>query len=70
MLGRDPQAFLQGEAGEAATDNAQIEGLIAERVAAKKTRDFKRADAIRAELLALGVVLEDKPGGVTEWRRA
>jgi len=70
LLGRDPQAFLQGEAGEAATDNAQIEGLIAERVAAKKTRDFKRADAIRAELLALGVVLEDKPGGVTEWRRA
>jgi cysteinyl-tRNA synthetase len=70
LLGRDPQAFLQGEVGEAATDNAQIEGLIAERVAAKKARDFKRADAIRAELLALGVVLEDKPGGVTEWRRA
>ena len=47
-----------------------IDQKIAERAAAKQTRDFKRADAIRAELLAQGIVLEDKPGGNTEWRRA
>ena len=30
----------------------------------------KQADAIRADLLAQGIVLEDRPGGTTEWRRA
>ena len=69
LLGREPQSFLQAGTGAAANDTAWIDGLIAERAAAKTERDFKRADAIRAELLASGVVLEDKPGGVTEWRR-
>ena len=45
---------------------AQIEA----RTAAKAARDFAEADRIRAALLADGVILEDKPGGVTEWRRA
>ena len=46
-----------------------IERLIGERKAAKAAKDFKLADAIRAELHAQGVALEDKPGGATEWRR-
>ncbi|MFJ1055158.1 cysteine--tRNA ligase, partial [Bordetella bronchiseptica] len=37
---------------------------------AKAARDFARADAIRAELRAAGVELDDKPGGLTQWRRA
>ena len=71
LLARDPKAFLQGGAGEAADAlaPAAIEALIAERQTAKKARDFARADAIRAELAGHGIVLEDGPGG-TSWRRA
>lgn len=61
----EPEAFVQG----AATGQLNVETLITERNAAKKAKDFARADAIRKELEAAGVVLEDKPGGVTEWRR-
>ena len=46
----------------------QIQSLIAEREAARLAKNFKRSDEIRDKLLAAGVRLEDKPGGVTEWR--
>lgn len=46
-----------------------IEARIAARIAARKAGNFTEADAIRAELAAAGVILEDKPGGLTEWRR-
>ena len=39
------------------------------RVAAKQAKDYAEADRIRKELLDAGVALEDKPGGLTEWRR-
>jgi cysteinyl-tRNA synthetase len=67
ILQCDPQAFLQS-AGAGDLSAEQIEVLIAERVAAKKGKDFARADQIRNELLEKGVVLEDTREG-TSWRR-
>jgi cysteinyl-tRNA synthetase len=46
----------------------EIEALIAERAAAKRAKDFARADAIRQGLKERGIALEDGPGG-TVWRR-
>ncbi|MGB7480991.1 MAG: cysteine--tRNA ligase [Burkholderiaceae bacterium] len=70
LLERSPDDFLKGRAAAVAADEEKIQQAIAERAAAKKNRDFAAADRIRAELLAQGIALEDKPGGVTEWRRA
>ncbi|MBL4775109.1 MAG: cysteine--tRNA ligase [Mariprofundus sp.] len=50
-------------------DTAHIEALIIERSEAKKMRDFARADAIRNELAADGIVLEDSASG-TIWKKA
>ena len=49
--------------------DSDIEALIAERQAARKEKNFKRADEIRDELLAKGIVLEDTREGV-KWKRA
>ena len=49
--------------------DAQIDIKVQERAQAKQNKDFKQADQIRQELAAAGIVLEDKPGGVTQWRR-
>jgi cysteinyl-tRNA synthetase len=71
LLERSPQQFLQaGSPGEGGMIESAINDAIARRAAAKKARNFAEADAIRAELTAAGIVLEDKPDGTTNWRRA
>ena len=65
FLQADPEAFLKG----GAATELDVDALIKQRNDAKKSKDFTRADSIRKELEAAGIVLEDKPGGVTEWRR-
>ena len=49
--------------------DADIEKLIEERQAARKAKDFARADAIRDELLAKGIILKDTREGV-QWKKA
>jgi len=63
LLQQDPADWFRG-----GDDVAMIEAAITERLAARKARDFARADAIRAEWLARGVAFEDGPGG-TRWQR-
>lgn len=54
---------------EAEVLDEEIEALIEERQAARKNKDFKRADEIRDQLAAMGIVLKDTREGVT-WKRA
>jgi cysteinyl-tRNA synthetase len=55
-------------AEQAGISEEAVEDLIAERTRAKKARDFARADAIRAQLLETGIVLEDTKEGI-RWKR-
>ena len=57
--------FARGASGE---DDVRIQALVEERAAAKKSRDFARADAIRDQLAGEGILLEDTPQGV-RWVR-
>ena len=66
LLQQSPAAWFAR--GSAAGDDARIQALIDERAAAKKARDFARADAIRDQLAGEGILLEDTPQGV-RWRR-
>ena len=54
---------------EEETLDSEIEALIAQRQAARKAKDFARADAIRDELLGKGIILKDTREGV-QWTRA
>ena len=61
----DPESFFKQGSGDEAEE---IEALIAERLAAKKAKNFARADEIRKELSERGIVLEDSATGTT-WKR-
>jgi len=67
LLQQNPRVYLQGGAANE-IDGTQVEALIAERLQARKNKDFARSDQIRDELKAKGILLEDGAGGTT-WRR-
>jgi cysteinyl-tRNA synthetase len=52
-----------------APGDAEIEKLVAERQAARKSRDFAAADRIRQQLADRGILLEDTRDGGIQWKR-
>jgi len=70
LFQQDPVAYLKRGLKAGSLSDTDIERRLEQRRAARKAKDFALSDRIRDELGAAGVLLEDKPGGVTEWRRA
>ena len=66
LLQHDPEAWFKQTGGAGEVDAARVEALLEERRAARAARDFKRADAIRDELTAMGIIIEDGAQG-TRW---
>jgi cysteinyl-tRNA synthetase len=64
LLQQAPEAWLKR--GESGVDSARVDDLLEQRRNARGARDFARADAIRDELTALGIVIEDGAQG-TRW---
>ena len=68
LLAEDPESWFKG-AGDDGGDAIEI--LVAARSRARSERDFAEADRIRDELMEIhNVVVEDRPDGSSEWRRA
>ena len=70
LLQQPPGAYLKRGVGTASISDGEIEALLAARHAARAAKNFAESDRIRDLLTAAGILLEDKPGGTTGWRRA
>ena len=70
VLQQDPDTYLKRSAGIKSLADAEVEALLASRREARAAKNFTESDRIREVLSAAGILLEDKPGGRTEWRRA
>jgi cysteinyl-tRNA synthetase len=70
VLQQDPDTYLKRGAGNKSLSDGEVEALLAARREARGVKDFAESDRIRDVLSAAGILLEDKPGGRTEWRRA
>ncbi|MBC8024518.1 MAG: cysteine--tRNA ligase [Steroidobacteraceae bacterium] len=65
-----PEQWFRAGASAGGLADADIDTLIRARDAARKAKNWPESDRIRDELAEAGVILEDKPGGATTWRRA
>ena len=62
--------FRRSKHAASSIGDAEIEQRIQARLAARKAKNWAESDRIRNELATAGVILEDKPGGITTWRRS
>lgn len=69
LLWQNPESWFKSGIANGGLDAASIEAKIAERVAAKKNKDYTLADKIRNALKEQGIILEDTPSGTT-WKKA
>ncbi|MDO8519234.1 MAG: cysteine--tRNA ligase [Deltaproteobacteria bacterium] len=71
LFGSDTQVFLETKKASVlkkGLSRDEVEAKIEERKAARFSKDWKRADQIRDELLKLGIEIKDKPDGTTVWQ--
>jgi cysteinyl-tRNA synthetase len=69
VLQQDPDTYLKRSVGDKTMSDTDIEALLEARKAARAAKNFAESDRIRAQLSAAGILLEDKAGGATQWRR-
>ncbi|ACE84981.1 cysteine--tRNA ligase [Cellvibrio japonicus] len=68
ILQENPRVFLQtGTSGQIAAE--EVDRLVAERIQAKKEKNYARADEVRKQLADNGILIEDAKDGTTQWRR-
>jgi cysteinyl-tRNA synthetase len=70
ILQQDPDTYLKRSAGIKSLSDEEVQALLSSRREARAAKNFAESDRIRDLLTTAGILLEDKPGGSTEWRRA
>jgi cysteinyl-tRNA synthetase len=70
LLQLDPEEWFRAGGAPGGISDAQIATQIDARLAARKAKNWAESDRIRDDLAAAGVIVEDKPGGITTWRRS
>ena len=68
LLQKDPEDWFKG--GASADESAEFDAIAKRRELARAAKDWPAADAAREDAKEKGIVLEDKPDGTTEWRKA
>jgi cysteinyl-tRNA synthetase len=70
ILQQSPDVYLRHSVGAKGFSDEEVERLLALRQTARAAKNFAESDRIRDQLTAAGILLDDKAGGRTEWRRA
>ena len=68
ILEKAEEEYLKADPRRVAIDESKVKSLIDARAHARKARNFKQADSIRAELVDMGVEIEDHKDGSTSWK--